>query len=128
MPVSSDGNDQRARAYVIDDDVHTLRLLAELIASRGLEPIGFTRISSAKRALRDSVPAVMVVDDDLPDGQGAQLVAEVQSDPRMRDVRVLLCTGAEPSRRREISRLARVLPKPFRLHEVERALAEVVSG
>jgi DNA-binding response OmpR family regulator len=128
MPVSSDGDDQRARAYVIEDDVHTLRLLAELIASKGLEPVGFTRISSAKRALRDGVPAVMVVDDDLPDGQGAELVAEVHSDPRMRDVRVLFCTGAEPARRREIGRLARVLPKPFRLHEVERALAEVVSG
>jgi two-component system NtrC family sensor kinase len=118
----------RPRAFVIDDDVHTLRLLTELVASTGLEPIPFTRISSARRALSERVPAVMVVDDDLPDGRGAELVNELRANPRARNVKVLFCTAAEPARRREIAHLGPVIGKPFRLHDIERALAEVAGG
>ena len=114
-----------ARAFVVEDDPQTLSLLAELVASVGLEPVPFNRVSSARRALRERTPAVMVVDDDLPDGRGAELVRELQADPRTRNVRVLFCTGAEPARRREIARLAPVIPKPFLLRDMERALAEV---
>ena len=127
MTVSGNGSARKPRAFVIEDDVHTQRLLVELLASRGLEPVAFTRISSAKRALSERPPAVMVVDDDLPDGRGAELVEELRGDSRFADVRVLFCTGAEPARRREISRLAPVIPKPFLLREMEQALAEVVS-
>jgi DNA-binding response OmpR family regulator len=110
---------------VIEDDVQTQRLLAELIASKGMEPIPFTRISSARRALAERPPSVMVVDDDMPDGRGAELVQELREDPRMRNVRVLFCTAADRAQQREMSRLAPVIGKPFRLHEMERALSEV---
>lgn len=116
------------RAFVIEDDVHTLSLLIELVASTGLEPIPFTRLSSARRALRDRVPSVMVVDDDLPDGHGSELVREVRANPRTRQVKVLFCSAAGLSRRREMAHLARVIPKPFKLHEMERALAEVAAS
>lgn len=116
------------RAFVVEDDVHTLSLLTELVASVGMEPVPFTRISSARRALRERAPAVMVVDDDLPDGRGAELVRELRADPRARHVRVLFCTAAEAARRREISKLAPVIAKPFHLADMERALVKVASG
>jgi len=119
---------RRPRAFVIEDDVHTLRLLTELVESTGLEPMPFTRISSARRALRERVPAVMVVDDDMPDGRGAELVSELRANPRARHVKVLFCTGAEPARRREIALLGPVIGKPFRLNDIERALAEVAGA
>jgi len=127
MTVPADGHEHRPRAFVIEDDVHTQRLLVELVASRGLEPVAFSRLSSARRALRERPPQVMVVDDDLPDGTGAELVRELRQNPRLRSVRVLFCTAADSARRREMSRLAPVLSKPFHLNEVERALADVVS-
>jgi DNA-binding response OmpR family regulator len=127
MTVRGGGEGRRPRAFVIEDDVHTQRLLSELVASRGLEPISFTRISSARRALSERPPAAMIIDDDLPDGKGAELVEELRADPRMRDVRVLFCTAAGTARQHEISRLAPVIGKPFRLREVERALSEVVA-
>ena len=128
MTAAGDEQDRRPRAFVLEDDVQTQQLLAELIALKGLEPVAFSRIASARLALTERPPQVLVVDDDLPDGKGAELVRELRQDPRMRDVRVLFCTAAEPSRRREIATLAPVLAKPFRLNDVERALADVVSG
>jgi CheY-like chemotaxis protein len=127
MTVSGDGHTHRPRAFVVEDDAMTQRLLVELIESRGLQPVSFSRMSSARRALREHPPEVMVVDDDLPDGHGAELVRELQADPRLRSVRVLFCTAAAPARRREMSRLAPVIAKPFALREIERALADVVA-
>ena len=84
------------RAFVIEDDLHTLALLTDLAAMCGFEPVAFTRLSSARAALRERVPTIMVVDDDLPDGRGSDLVSEVRANPRTSHVRVVFCTAAEP--------------------------------
>jgi DNA-binding response OmpR family regulator len=115
------------RAFVIEDDLQTLALLTDLAALCGFEPVAFTRISSAREALRAIVPTVMVVDDDLPDGRGSDLVREVKANPRTNHVRVVFCTGAEPPQRQEMSRLAPVIAKPFRVSDVERVLHEAAS-
>ncbi len=69
------------RAFVIEDDVQTLALLTDLAEMCGFEPVSFTRISSARAALRERVPTVMVVDDDLPDGRGGDLVTRGPGQP-----------------------------------------------
>ena len=127
---SNDGTrrDALPPAFVIEDDVGMLRLLSELAASVGLEPLAFTRLSSARRALRKRLPAVLLVDDDLPDGSGADLVSELRADPRTRHVRAIVCTGADPARRRQIARLAPVIAKPFAPREVEDALRAVTGS
>jgi DNA-binding response OmpR family regulator len=114
-------------AFVIEDDVGMLRLLSDLAASVGLEPLPFTRLSTARRALRERLPVVLLVDDDLPDGRGADLVRELRADPRTRHVRAIVCTAAGPARRRQIARLAPVITKPFAPSEVEDALREVTG-
>ena len=116
------------RAFVIEDDVQALALLTDLAAMCGFEPVAFTRISSAREALRGRLPTVMVVDDDLPDGRGGDLVREVQANPRTSHVRVVFCTAAAPSRRREIAQLAPVIGKPFHVRELERALYEAAAS
>ena len=115
-------------AFVIEDDVQTLALLSDLAEMCGFEPVAFTRISSARKALREHAPTVMVVDDDLPDGRGADLVREVKANPRTSHVRVVFCTAAGPSRRREIAMLAPVIGKPFLVREMERALQAAAVG
>lgn len=109
-------------AFVVEDDVMMLRLLSEIAESAGLAPRTFTRIAPARRALRERPPAVLVIDDDLPDGRGADLVRELKDDPRTRDVQVVMCTGADAQRRRQISGLAPIVRKPFAVEEMETAL------
>ncbi len=111
--------------YVVDDDIGMLRLLSEVAAAAGLRPLAFTRLSAARRALAERVPEVLLLDDDLPDGRGADFVRELRADPRTRHVKVIVCTAAGPDRRRQISSVAPVIAKPFEVTEVEGALREV---
>ena len=111
--------------FVVDDDIGMLRLLSEVAAAVGLRPLAFTRLSSARRALDERVPEVVLLDDDLPDGRGADFVHELRADPRTRAVKVIVCTGAGPERRRQIASVAPIITKPFEVTEVEGALRKV---
>ena len=108
--------------------MQTLALLTDLAEMCGFEPVAFTRIASARTALREHVPTIMVVDDELPDGRGGDLVRELRANSRTGHVRVVFCTAAGPSRRREIAQLAPVIEKPFRVRELERVLQEAAAG
>ncbi len=115
-------------AYVVEDDVTMLHLLSEIAASAGLAPRTFTRLGTARRALRERPPAVLVIDDDLPDGRGGDFVRELKADPRTRHVPVVMCTSAGPQRRRQIAGLAPVIGKPFDVREMEEVLRRLAPG
>jgi DNA-binding response OmpR family regulator len=118
----------RPPAFVVEDDLMMLRLLSEVAASVGLRPLPFTRLSTVRRALRQRVPEVIMLDDDLPDGRGADFAQELRADPRTRHVKVIVCTSADPARRRQIAQnVAPVIAKPFAVSEVEGALREVTD-
>lgn len=118
----------RPPAFVVEDDLMMLRLLSEVASSVGLRPLPFTRLSTVRRALRERVPEVIMLDDDLPDGRGADFAQELRADPRTRHVKVIVCTSAGPARRRQIAQsVAPVIAKPFAVSEVEGALREVTD-
>ncbi len=114
-------------ALIVEDDPLLLQLLSDVAAAAGLRPVPCRSLSAARAALAGPVPSVAMVDDELPDGTGADLVRELKSSPRLRDVRVHFCTSAEPQRRREIGGMAPVIRKPFAITEVERVMREAAG-
>lgn len=122
------GPDQLPPAFVVEDDAMVAHLLGELASSAGLEPRHFTRLADARRAIDESAPAVLVIDDDLPDGRGGDFVRELKADPRTENVPVVMCTSAGPQRRRQIAGLAPVMRKPFDVDEMEDMLRRLALG
>lgn len=122
------GSEGLPPAFVVEDDISVAHLLADLAASVGLQPLRFTRLSEARRALDEQPPAVLVIDDDLPDGRGGDFVRELRADPRTRNVPVVMCTSAGPQRRRQIARLAPVVTKPFDIREMEEVLRRLATS
>lgn len=108
--------------FVVDDDIPTLELLRELAGDSGWETVGFTRLGDLRAALQASRPALLIVDDDLPDGRGGDLARDLRCDPRLDDVPVVVCTAAASTRRAEITSWAPVLTKPFNLRQIEALL------
>ena len=105
--------------FVVDDDLSTLQLLCDIARDAGWTAHGFTRLSGLRRALDDGPPALIILDDDLPDGRGGDLARELHADGRMADVPILVCTAAHPMRQAEIGAWAPVVSKPFDLSQIE---------
>jgi DNA-binding response OmpR family regulator len=109
--------------FVVDDDLPTLELLREVAAESGWRTFGFTRLAPLREALGKRRPTLLIVDDDLPDGRGGDLVRDLRSDPQMDDLPLVVCTAAAPRRQAEITSWAPVVSKPFDLGEIEEFLA-----
>lgn len=113
--------------YVVDDDDATLALLRDVAEEAGWEARGFARLAPLRAALRARRPAMLILDDELPDGRGGDLARELRGDPDMAGVPMLVCTAAHPMRQAEIGGWAPVVSKPFDLGEIERFLDAAAS-
>jgi DNA-binding response OmpR family regulator len=122
---ASDGLREREPVvFVVDDDAVTLSLLCEIASEAGWDARGFTRLGELRRAIDDTAPSLLILDDDLPDGRGGDLARELRQDPRLQHVPTLVCTAAHPMRQAEIGAWAPVISKPFRLATLDRLLAD----
>jgi DNA-binding response OmpR family regulator len=108
--------------FVVDDDMATLSLLCEVALDAGWDARGFSRLAELRRAIEVDSPALLILDDDLPDGRGGDLARELRAHPRMAGVPMLVCTAAHPMRQAEIGDWAPVVSKPFDLASIERFL------
>jgi DNA-binding response OmpR family regulator len=96
--------------------------MCEIAEDAGWECSGFTRLRQLNARLATEQPDVLILDDDLPDGSGGDLARELREDPATAEMPVVVCTGAHPLRRAEITSWAPVVAKPFRVEELERFL------
>ena len=108
--------------FAVEDDPSTLELLREVATDAGWAAHGFSQLSDFERAVAQSVPDFVILDDDLPDGSGGDCARDLRRDSRLSDVPVVVFTGASPTRSAHISTWAPVLRKPFGLVEIERIL------
>ena len=129
-PAAGGGTEDRAEApvlFVLDDDLPTLELLCEVARESGWRSFGFTRLARLRAALHDRRPTSLIIDDELPDGRGGDLVRDLVRDPRMEDIALLVCTAAPLKRQAEIETWAPVVAKPFEVGEIEAFLASAAS-
>jgi DNA-binding response OmpR family regulator len=105
--------------FVVDDDVATLELLCEIGRGAGWTARGFTCLAALQASLEEMNPALLILDDDLPDGRGGDLARRLREDRRMAEIPILVCTAAHPMRAAEIGAWAPVISKPFDLAEIE---------
>ena len=110
--------------FAVEDDPSTLELLRDVAVHAGWSLRGFTQLADFERAVAQRVPDLVILDDDLPDGRGGDRARELRRDRRLRDVPVLVCTAATPTRQAEIGAWVPVVSKPFALGEIERVLKD----
>lgn len=62
---------------VVDDDPVVLLLLSALLNAEGWQVDQAATVAAAEQALRHGAPAVVVLDEQLPDGSGTALAARL---------------------------------------------------
>lgn len=86
------------RVLHVEDDEDLRWLCAEILEDAGFEVVGCPTVMAAKLAIGTRVPDVLLVDCDLPDGCGLDLVRWARSQPSYADVHVIVFSAR---RRRE---------------------------
>lgn len=90
---------QRATAHarpvvlIVDDDGFQRRLLSAMLSDLALETCEASGVSEAMALLRHLVPDLILLDFQLPDGTGVQLVQQLKLLPALAAVPVILITG-----------------------------------
>lgn len=76
---------------IVDDDLATSAGLADVVESWGFEPQTAATLEAARAAIANRVPDLVILDLQLPDGSGIDLLSEVKSD--LPDLPVVMLTG-----------------------------------
>ena len=84
---------------VVDDEPDVLRLFRRMLASaqRDYRVLRAISAQQAKRILREQKPDVVLTDLIMPDMDGFQLIAEMQEDPALRHIPIVVTSARDPS-------------------------------
>jgi CheY-like chemotaxis protein len=82
-----------ARVLVVDDHPLNLMLLQRVLEIEGHDVVAVDSLRAARRAIAERLPELVVLDLQLPDGDGLDLARELRSNPRHRDCAILACTA-----------------------------------
>src|SRR6188508_2396954 len=103
QPRASEARNERPPVVVVvEDDIGTLGLLADVAEDAGWEARTCRSLRQFARTLDDVDPSLVILDDDLPDGRGGDEALLMQADPGTSDVPVVLCTAASQGRLAEL--------------------------
>jgi len=115
------------KVLLVDDSKEILQINQRVLKSEGYELLTASTLREASELLEKAAPDAMVLDVDLPDGDG---IAFCQKLRETSDIPVVFLTGhAELSLKREGLEAggAAYLTKPYRITELQDAVAAAVS-
>jgi two-component system, cell cycle response regulator DivK len=81
------------RILVVDDHELNLKLLERLLELEGREVRAANSLAAAERALAEEQPAMIVLDVNLPDGNGLELTRKLKSHPVTASIPIVACTA-----------------------------------
>ena len=82
---------QPISVLVVDPDPQERAILAKILASR-CSVLHANTLAEATHLLASQHPAVIIVERDLPDGDGLTIVQQVRNDPHLHDVSIACVT------------------------------------
>jgi CheY-like chemotaxis protein len=89
------------RILVVDDHDLNLKLLQRVLELDGYSVTAVSTLSAADRAIARELPGLVVLDLNLPDGDGLGLARKLKADPRTAGCAILACTAGAMSGDRE---------------------------
>jgi len=101
---------------IVEDHDLNRQLLTMLVEGEGHRTLQAASVAEVHRQLADEVPDVILMDVNLPDGNGLDLVADLRRDPRFTHVRIYAVTAyllGETAARAEASGCDGMFEKPI---------------
>jgi CheY-like chemotaxis protein len=118
------------RILIVEDDPEIRQMLGIVLQAAGAQATTAPSATTALQMLATSAPEALVVDWNLPDMNGGDLLAAIEAAELAPGARMLLITGGlmpDEARRAGRGSSARLLQKPFRPAALVQALAELLA-
>lgn len=124
---------RRGLILVVDDDRDNLSLMREVLRRHGFSVQTTGQGKRAVQIAREARPALILLDLKLRDVDGYQVLRNLKSDPRTRDIPVVIMSGSltdeELKRQRALAMGAvQFLTKPFNIEDFIREITALVEG
>jgi DNA-binding response OmpR family regulator len=87
-----------ATILLVEDNVPVAELICLLLQAAGFETRHAATVKEGLRLLMSQPPALIVLDVDLPDGNGFDLCRRLKANPTTASVPVIFCTGRPEAR------------------------------
>ncbi|MEO6775894.1 MAG: response regulator [Kofleriaceae bacterium] len=100
------------RVLIVDDDEVVRATTQAALTRRGFDVVAASSGAEALAYLARDTPALMLLDLNMDDMSGWEVMTEVQRDPRLRDMKTVIVSGEQSPR---IPRKFGYMKKPFRL-------------
>ncbi|MBI4375634.1 MAG: response regulator transcription factor [Elusimicrobia bacterium] len=111
----------KASVLVVEDQAATSNLISEVLKQEGYEVKVVESLAKARNALEKSLPTIMILDRNLPDGDGIDLCRQIRGDQRSNNLPLLILTAKKAVEER-VSGLKSgaddYLAKPFNTEEL----------
>src|SRR5437868_15249970 len=104
MPRMNSVSDRR-HVLVVDDNLDAAEVLAMLAEVEGFTAATACTLAQARERIAAQRPSVIVLDLNLPDGSGLNLLAEVKNDQQTAGIGVVILSGMADERLKEEAHL-----------------------
>lgn len=107
------GHEPRARLLLVDDETDVALGLQALLRAQGYDvELAHSGRAVLERLGRDPLPDLVLLDYELPELDGEEVLARMRADPRLADVAVLMATASSIDLAR-LQRISGFLRKPY---------------
>lgn len=116
---------------VVDDHELNRRLLERVIELEGLRPVGAESIAQAQRLIEQLSPPLIVLDLQLPDGNGLDLARRLKSDPGTAGTTLVACSACSMRGEQQLALDAgctRYVSKPIDTRRFGELIVSLLAG
>jgi len=122
---------QQNRVVCIEDEPGVVELIRLILERRGLELIGAETGAEGLQVIRDTNPALVLLDLMLPGMDGWEVYRRMKADVRMRNIPVIIVTakaeGIDEVLAKQVARVDDYIKKPFSLQELLQSVERVMA-
>jgi DNA-binding NtrC family response regulator len=120
--------DDILKALIVDDEVDICFLLSGILRQKQLNPSFVNNLAGAKESLEKDVPAILFLDNHLPDGFGLDFIKYVKS--HYPPVKIVMITAHDGLAERKIAQTEGAdlfISKPFTREVIDYAIKKLLS-
>lgn len=116
-------------ALIVDDEVDICFLLSGILRQKQLKPSFVNNLAGAKEALEKEIPAILFLDNHLPDGFGLDFIKYVKANyPLVKIVMITAHDGLQERKTAQAEGADLFISKPFTREVIDYAIQKLLSN